>query len=695
LRSISKYSFLIILGIVSWAVVLVLNGFQDLTTIGLPDWATSLAYASFVGFNFLMLSQIIGGIEKWDVIELLWKLLVIGVVGIVICFMATLLKTWIDSGSNESIKKFIDPVEATIKLYAVLVFFLSSLFVFQKLIFYQKNKRKVFLWRAFLILLTLTVIIMFFPEMMRSPGWVAFFRTSKRALASGLVVCCILLAANVNWTAYLTIKQKLRSLFVLGVILILFVAYGATFPFAALEGAEGYGQIVVSKYMFFGFIFIFPASYSIFSALVLIFNLPTTSVFEQRSSELASFQRIHQSIQSSKLDYGQILNTLLDSSILTSNSSTGWIKVIDEGIIEKGFELVHHKNINPEEITDLKQGNQVAEKVIRDRKYYHVKNLKKHRAFKGTSSKYRSMLVIPILSRDKAIGALFLVQELSNTYEDENIRSLVTFAEQAAIAVENAELLESSIDIERYKKEVEIAREVQVQILPSEMPSNGRIEFFAVAQDADEIGGDYYDFYRFNDHFYKVALGDISGSGTQAAFYMAETKGIFQALAPLEMSVKEFMVNANKALGNCLAKGKFMTLTYLHIDLEKNEVELLRAGHCPTLYYDSVQDKMEYIEKPDMPGLGIIRNPGFNKFVPETTRLNPSSGDMIILFTDGIVEAKNEEREEFDYPRMLQLATQFRKFSPKEVSEKLLQEVETFTGGKIDDDYTILTIKFL
>lgn len=695
MRSISKYSFLIILGIVSWAVVLVLNTVQDLTQIGLPLWANSLAIVSFVGFNFLMLQQIIGGIEKWDVIELLWKLLVIGVIGIVICFLAMLLKSWIMTGQNEPAKNFIEPVENSIKLYAVLIFFLSALFIFRKLIFYQKNKRKVFLWRAFLVLLTLTLLILFMPKPGVFPNSDAFFSGTKRVVAAALGVTCILMAANVNWTAYLTIKQKLRSLFVLGVILILFVAYGYTFPFDALSKEIDFGNIMASKYMFFSFIFIFPASYTIFSGLVLIFNLPTTSVFEQRSSELASFQRIHQSIQSSKLDYEQILNTLLDSSILTSNSSTGWIKVTDPTIVEKGFSLVHHKNINPEEITDLKQGNQVTDKVIRDKKYYHVKNLKKHRAFKGTSSKYRSMLVIPILSRDKAIGALFLVQELSNTFEDESIRSLVTFAEQAAIAIENAELLEDSIDIERYKKEVEIAREVQVQILPKEMPANGQIEFFAVGQDADEIGGDYYDFYKCNDHFYKVALGDISGSGTQAAFYMAETKGIFQALAPLDMTVPEFMINANQALGNCLAKGKFMTLTYLHIDLKKNEVELLRAGHCPTLYYNAAQDRIGYIEKPDMPGLGIIRNKSFCKFVPETTRITPGSGDMIILFSDGIVEAKNAEREEFDYPRLLQLATDFRKDSPKQVAQKLLQEVEDFTGGKIDDDYTIMTIKFL
>ena len=680
---------------VSWVVVLVLNVVQHLTYIDLPLWANSLAIVSFVGFNFLMLQQIIGGIEKWDVIELLWKLLVIGVIGIVICFLAMLLRTWIETGENAAAQNFIPPVENSIKLYAVLIFFLSALFVYRKLIFYQKNKRKVFLWRAFLVLLSLTLLLIFMPKVGTFPNLEGFFRGLKRVIAAALGVTCILMAANVNWTAYLTIKQKLRSLFVLGVILILFIAYGYTFPFDALSKDVEYWNILSSKFMFFAFIFIFPASYSIFSGLVLIFNLPTTSVFEQRSSELASFQRIHQSIQSSKLDYDQILNTLLDSSILTSNSSTGWIKVTDPMIVEKGYSLVHHKDINPEEITDLKQGNQVTEKVIRDRKYYHVKNLKKHRAFKGTSSKYRSMLVIPILSRDKAIGALFLVQELSNTFEDENIRSLVTFAEQAAIAIENAELLEDSIGIERYKKEVEIARDVQQQILPSEMPSNGRIEFFAVAQDADQIGGDYYDFYKCNDDFYKVALGDISGNGTQAAFYMAQTKGIFQALAPLDMSVQEFVINANNALGNCLAKGKFMTLTYLHIDLKKNEVELLRAGHCPTLYYNAAQDQIGYIDKPDMPGLGIIRNQTFCKYVPETTRIHPGSGDMIILFTDGIVEAKNEDREEFDYDRLLNLATQFRKNSPKEVSERLLQEVEAFTGGKIDDDYTILTIKFL
>ena len=666
-----------------------------MTGVIYPYWASGLAYVSFVGFNFIMIRQIMGGIEKWEVIDLLWKLLVIGVIGIGICFVLILLRMYIAGGTNEALINVFLPAENSIKLYAILIFFLSSMFIYKKLIFYQKNKRKVFLWRTFVMLLLLTLTMMFFPVEIQSPGLANVITTVKKILAAALAVSCILLAANVNWTAYLTVKQKLRSLFVIGVILILFIAYIYAFPFEILKGGIDYGKIAVSKFMFFSFIIAFPASYSLFSALVLIFNLPTTSVFEQRSSELASFQRIHQSIQSSKLDYEQIFNTLLDSSILTSNSATGWIRITDPEILEKRYSLIHHKDIDPKEITDLKQGNQVTEKVITDRKYYHVKNLKKHRAFQGTSSRYRSMLVIPILSRDKAIGALFLVQELSNTFEDESIRSLVTFAEQAAIAIENAELLESSLGIERYKKEVQIARKVQEQILPKDLPATGEVEFFAVTQDADNIGGDYYDYFQYNDHVYKVALGDISGKGTEAAFYMAQIKGIFQALAPLKMSVKEFLVNANKALGNCLRRRDFMTLTYLEIDLNKQEVQLLRAGHCPTLYYCAVEDRISYIEKPDMPGLGIIRNDTFSNYVPTPTRIKPGPGDMIVLFTDGIVEAKNKDREEFDYERLIMLAEKHRKDSPREMSEKLLEGVEDFTGGEIDDDYTILTIKFL
>ena len=167
-----------------------------------------------------------------------------------------------------------------------------------------------------------------------------------------------------------------------------------------------------------------------------------------------------------------------------------------------------------------------------------------------------------------------------------------------------------------------------------------------VSQDAAEIGGDYYDVVHTAEDIYKVALGDVSGKGTTAAFYMAETKGIFQALTHLDMTVSEFIISANRALAQCFSKGSFMTLTYLHIDMKNKMVELLRAGHCPTLYYSAGTDKLNSLSTGSI-GLGIIRDETFKDYLTETDKFNFESGDLLILFTDGIIEARNPAKEEF------------------------------------------------
>ena len=200
-------------------------------------------------------------------------------------------------------------------------------------------------------------------------------------------------------------------------------------------------------------------------------------------------------------------------------------------------------------------------------------------------------------------------------------------------------------------------------------PSNDHIEFFALSQDAEEIGGDYYDVVHDGGHIFKVALGDISGKGTEAAFYMAQAKGMFQSLTRMDLCPKEFIVHANGVLRKCLQSKDFMTLTYLVVDTEKQQLELIRAGHCPTLYFDSGSDTMGYIED-GIPGLGILPDAQFQGLAKDGNVIRFSKGDLVILYTDGIVEAKNEGREEFGYDRLKDKVFENR----KESSERDWQE---------------------
>ena len=706
MRLISKYSLTFILGVLSWVLLLLLNIAQSILGITkqfvleLPAVATSAIFFFFLVANIAFVDQLIRRQERWDVIDLLWKVVVIGVSGLGVILLFQLMEAY---ALDRQIIILVRPISASVRLYAFTLFGLSGLFVFRKFIFYQKTRRKLITWRIFEGLVLVSLLLLFDREQLvlvdgvieKEPSFGGYIRYG---LVPVFILLSLVLSANVNWSAYLNFGQKLKSLMLIFFILLLFGAYYYTFPFALfnIDITRGFFDLMTKEYTALGVIFYFPLTYTVISSLVVIFNLPTSSVFELRSSEIASFQQINQSIQSN-LDLNEILKTLLDASLLTSNSTAGWIEVPEEGTKPEDFSLKICKNVEQGEISTLDFPQELLLKAIETRQPQYLKNLSQGSRLGKRNSRFKSLLAIPIVSRDHLVGILYLGSTLSGAYEEGTILSLAGFADQAAIAVENAELMRSSLEVERYRAQLKIAREVQEQILPKALPSTEKVEFFAVAQDAEEIGGDYYDILRTETGIYKIALGDVSGKGTEAAFYMAETKGIFQALAHMELGVREFISYANRALVDCFSAGNFLTLVYLHLDTDKQEIEMIRAGHNPPILYDSKKGKAEKIKSDEdkSPGLGFIRGKRFDDLLSESYRINYQPGDLLILYTDGIVEAKNSEREDFGDQRLIDFVEENAGQGAEKIARDLLSEVVTFTGGRIDDDYTILVIRLL
>lgn len=701
------------LGLSSWLPILLINlvYWLQFQKAGLVTWMwkgifisdeiRSGFYAIFVIANFFLVNELIRRIQKWDVIDLLWKLLVIGISSISITFLLQLIE---DQLIDQSIYPLVKALSESVALYSVLIFCLSSIFIFRKLILYQKNKRKVFSWNILQSILLLGLARLFIglnsnariitPDDLNSNlmemNATGIFTSVVLPLFLG--VSLFLSWGNITWSAYLNFNQKLRSLALLFVIILLFGAFYWMYPFHAFPDTTSAFDLLTHKHLIYGMLFLFPFIYSLLSALVLVFNLQTSSVFEQRSIELETIQRINQSIQSN-LDTDEILKTLLDASLLTSNATAGWIELIEKNGDYSSRIITYSNGVTKEEVEYLRNREDLTQTLLESRKHLHIRNLRKHRSFRYAKTRIRSLLALPIQTTKKSIGVVYLINELSASFEEESIRSLVSLTEQSGISIENAELVARSIDLEIYREQLKIAKTFQKQILPQALPGTDKIEFFVKSQDADEIGGDFYDVTQ-RGATYKIAMGDVSGKGTTAAFYMAETKGIFQALTQLDIGVRDFILNANKALSHCLRKGSFMTLTYLHIDMDAQEVELLRAGHCQTLYYNAAEDTLNSLENGG-PGLAIVRNGSFDKYTPEPDKFKFAPNDLLVLFTDGIIEAHSSEREEFGIERLHEIVFRLRKTDSRLISETLVQQVKAFTGGLIDDDYSILVIRFL
>lgn len=638
------------------------SGWYNLTLIG------------FFVANTLVVSRWFRNIEEFHVTTQLWRLFIIGMGGITMILLTIFANL---TTASMTIYRYLGPVYFCLGLYALLIFFLSAIFIYRRFILYPRTRRKILTWYVFLGFLGFALLQAFIDAgILVVVSFGLFF------------ILSLILSANVRWIAYLNFNQKLRALGLLALIMLVVTIY----ILAARTLPERFGILNTEtlRIEFLYYIMLFALCYTGVSILVLFFNLPTTSIFEKKSVELASFSKINQAIQSN-LEFGEIMNTLLDASLMAANAKAGWIEMLDETTGKPQVSL--QKKLEAADIQAIKQNHDLTEKVIKEQQYYLVRNLRKHKAFKDSTSKYKCLLSVPIVSSNQAYGAVFVVNELVNSFEDVNVQSLIAFAEQAGMALENTRLMKESLETESYRTQMKIATEFQKKLLPRQLPFTDKIEFSSLSETAYEIGGDYFDVVHPKENIYRVAIGDVSGKGTTAAFYMAEVKGIFHALTLLDLSVRDFIRTANEALAACMQRKFFMSLTYLEINVEEKTIDMLRAGHCPSYYYQAETDQILECRAGTI-GLAIIRNQSFDRQIREAQRINYQAGDFLVLYTDGITEARNKDGEEFGYQRLVDCITRLKHAHTAEIAEGIVHSVKTFAQSDPQDDYTVLIIKF-
>lgn len=307
---------------------------------------------------------------------------------------------------------------------------------------------------------------------------------------------------------------------------------------------------------------------------------------------------------------------------------------------------------------------------------------------------YKSVLILSVSANKKSLGDIYLLKEVKDGFNKEMINIITTFVGQTSISIENHRLLNEAIKNERYREELEIAQRVQRSLLPSELHHNNSFEIDGFSAAADEVGGDYYETFRFDNENFALIIGDVSGKGTSAAFNMSQMKGVFHSLVQLNLSPIDFLSKANSALSRCLEKNNFITTTYYTINTSLKEIHFARAGHCPTLFYSQDQGCSHFLNLKGM-GLGIVRNEGYETYLEEGY-LKYQPGDVMVMYTDGIVEAKNQQNLEFGYDKLRLLLDLYKALSAKEIKSKIVDAVYDFVGRETlpDDDYSILVIKF-
>jgi sigma-B regulation protein RsbU (phosphoserine phosphatase) len=284
-------------------------------------------------------------------------------------------------------------------------------------------------------------------------------------------------------------------------------------------------------------------------------------------------------------------------------------------------------------------------------------------------------------------GGLFTEMELN---------LLQSLAEQAALALHSAESVNLHIERSQLDLDLSIASGIQQMLLPSRSASYPGLDIDARYAPAQRVGGDLFDVIALSPNRLGVAVADVSGKGIGASLYMAVCRTNLRQIAPRHISPAQTLVHLNRAMAADIAGDLYVTLLYAVIDTERGIVTFARGGHELPLFArrDPATGNYatELVRSEGMP-LGLMPDEIFSAAIEDMVQpFDP--GDTLVLYTDGVTEAPNEDDKEFSSARLADVVRALHGRSAREINDGILESIHRFTGEVLQrDDVTLVTVK--
>ena len=306
----------------------------------------------------------------------------------------------------------------------------------------------------------------------------------------------------------------------------------------------------------------------------------------------------------------------------------------------------------------------------------------------------RSVIYSPIKFNDELIGVLAVANPANGLPFTETDFSLVnSLAEQAALAVRNSDVMHLRIEKNRFDMDLSLAREVQTLFLADSFPDSKTLDLDARYIPSKHVGGDFYDLHKVGRNRYAVTIADVSGKGVSASLLMAICQTNLRHFVKRAGSPSEVLVKLNRDLNERMRKDMFITLFLAFIDTEKNTLTYSRAGHEPALLRRASGD-VETLGGNGM-ALGMVPNELFEEIVEDCVT-SFESGDLLVLFTDGVTETINRDKEEYSLERLSSKLKGIGDKSVKTFHDELLRDLDGFAGDANEpDDVTLISARRL
>lgn len=392
----------------------------------------------------------------------------------------------------------------------------------------------------------------------------------------------------------------------------------------------------------------------------------------------------------SNMDLDSLLELIIEQTTIVMEADRSSLFLVDKKTQELWSKIAQ----GTQEIR-FPIGKGIAGYVAKTGKIINIRDAYKDKRFnpevdKKTGYRTKTILCAPLTTTTgEIVGVVQVLNKKGDqVFTDFDEEMLLALAGQAAVAITNAMYHQEVLQKQKLERDLQIARTVQESFLPQELPKKTGYQFAAHYDSAQEVGGDFYDFIPLSEDQLAILMGDVSGKGVPAALFMARLMSDFRFVSLSEDDPKDILAKVNDILVRRSRRGMFVTIIYIILDMLKGRITYSSAGHLPPLLVKANGKVHKLVSETGVP-LGIAEG---QVFAQDTLPLE--EGDVLLLYTDGLLEARNSKKQEFGFNRIEKALKEHRGLSAGEIEKELYSSVMEFVKDTPQhDDLTYIVIK--
>ena len=397
---------------------------------------------------------------------------------------------------------------------------------------------------------------------------------------------------------------------------------------------------------------------------------------------------------SRSLDLDELLNLVMDTLGSLLPYDAAGIYLMDHGTGDSPY-IFKSKAIRGYEISfelidpRLKIGEGFIGRVAESGKALISPDVSKDSRYFAARGRTRSEMVAPIISNDQVIGVFDLESDELNAYTEDDLSVLQMLTSQVAIIIEKVHLHEQLVEQKRLQAQLEIARQVQLELLPENDPDLEGFDISGYVFPTEEVSGDYYDWVEVFEDQIGITVADAVGKGIPAALLMAFLRASIRAGVQTGYASHILLSKINNLLWDSIEDNRFVTAIYGLLDITNRTFVFANAGHNPPLLIKA-DGEYRYVEYGDTP-LGMFYDARYHQHF-----IRFEKGQVLVIYTDGITEAANADGEEFGQDRFAKSVLTGINLPAKKLIDHIRKDVADFTERKfLDDDGTLFIVKAL